>query len=109
LFFARGSEAQRPAPVEIWIALKLTQQFWSEGRHERRLASGWLRAERRQRQDRERDAGKTFSPANYHAMRRIKCRTPVGMDRPASDPAGWPGSMADKVASDRPFVTVHLT
>jgi hypothetical protein len=30
------------------------------------------------------------------------------MDRPASDPAGWPDSMADKVPSDSPFVTVHL-
>jgi hypothetical protein len=55
-------------------------------------------------------AGKTFSPANCHAMSRIKSKTatPAGMDRPASDPAEWPGSMADKAPSDSAFVTVHL-
>jgi hypothetical protein len=55
-------------------------------------------------------AGKTFSPANCQAMRRTKSRTatPVGMDRPASDPAEWAGSMADKVPSDSAFVTIHL-
>jgi len=54
--------------------------------------------------------GKTFSPANCHAMSRIKSRTatPVGMDRGDSDPTELPGSMADKVPSDSAFVTVDL-
>src|SRR6266702_1343714 len=50
-------EAQHPARAEIWIALKLFQRHGAPSQW--RLASGWLRAERRQRQrqrqDRERD------------------------------------------------------
>jgi hypothetical protein len=43
-------------------------------------------------------------------MSKIKSRTttPVGIDRPRSDSAEWPGSMADKVASDNAFVTALL-